>query len=235
VNRVLDVATSFGSTLARLASGMQVGALGARPEQPLEVYEFESCPYCRKVREVLSILDLDAFIRPCPKGGPRFREEVKARGGKALFPYLVDPNTGKQLYESDDIVAYLYQHYGVGPPPRIFRSGPVGDVSSMLASAWRPAGGTRYEPARAPEQELELYSFEASPFCRLVREKLCSLELPYLLHNVAKGSPGRRAFVERSGKMMVPYLADPNTGIGMFESAEIVRYLDATYGRASDG
>jgi len=229
VNRVVDVATSLGASMARLASGMQVGALGARPEQPLEVYEFESCPYCRKVREVLSILDLEAVIRPCPKGGSRFRDEVRARGGKALFPYLVDPNTGKELYESDDIIAYLYQHYGVGGPPLIFRVGALGDASSMLASAWRPTGGTRYEPSRTPEQNLELYSFEASPFSRLVREKLCSLELPYLLHNVAKGSPSRPAFTQRSGRMMVPYLVDPNRGVEMFESADIVHYLHETY------
>jgi len=58
---------------------------------------------------------------------------------------------------------------------------------------------------------LELYSFEISPYCRLVRETLCELELPYLLHNVAKEARAvrlRRAL----GKMMVPYLVDPNTG-----------------------
>jgi glutathione S-transferase len=30
--------------------------------------------------------------------------------------------------------------------------------------------------------------------------------------------------------MMVPYLADPNTQVEMFESADIASYLDATYG-----
>jgi glutathione S-transferase len=89
--------------------------------------------------------------------------------------------------------------------------------------------GERYRSARAPERPLELWSFEASPFSRLVREELCSLEIPYLLHNVARGSARRDAFVARSGKMMVPYLVDPNTGTSMFESADIVRYLDATY------
>ncbi len=78
-------------------------------------------------------------------------------------------------------------------------------------------------------EPLELYSFESSPFCRIVRERLCTLELPYLLHNVAKGSPGRDAFVERSGKMMVPYLIDPNTETSLFESADIARYLEDTY------
>ena len=30
--------------------------------------------------------------------------------------------------------------------------------------------------------------------------------------------------------MMVPYIEDPNTGVKMFESRDIVRYLDRTYG-----
>ena len=68
-----------------------------------------------------------------------------------------------------------------------------------------------------------------SPFSRIAREALCELELPYLLHNVAHGSPSRDAFVRRSGKMQVPYLADPNTGKAVFESADIVRYLHETY------
>jgi glutathione S-transferase len=59
------------------------------------------------------------------------------------------------------------------------------------------------------------------------------LERPYVLHNVAKGSAARDAFVARSGKMMVPYLIDPNTGAAMFESADIVRYLEATYAVAA--
>jgi glutathione S-transferase len=33
--------------------------------------------------------------------------------------------------------------------------------------------------------------------------------------------------------MQVPYLADPNTGRELFESADIVRYLEDTY--AEDG
>ena len=63
-----------------------------------------------------------------------------------------------------------------------------------------------------------------------MRERLCELELTYTLHNVARGSAAREAFVERSGKMQVPYLVDPNTGVEMFESAEILTYLDETYG-----
>ena len=227
--RALDVATSVASTLARFATGVQVGNPGARPAQPLRLYEFEACPFCRKVREALSILDLDAEIYPCPKRGPRFRPEVERRGGKAQFPYLVDPNTGIEMYESDAIVAYLFERYGDGRVPLALSLGPLTNLSAQLASLWRPTAGAFYSPARTPAKPLELWSFEASPFCRIAREKLCELELPYVLHNVARGSARRAAFTERSGKMMVPYLADPNTGKELFESAAIVEYLDETY------
>ena len=83
MQRALDLATSFAATLARCAAGLRIGALGSRPERLLELYEFEACPYCRKVREALSVLDLGALIHPCPKGGPRFRPEAARRGGKA--------------------------------------------------------------------------------------------------------------------------------------------------------
>ena len=226
--RSLDVSSSMAATLARGAQGMRVRGLGRRPREPLLLYEFESCPFCRKVREALTMLDLEADVRPCPKGGRRFRPELVARGGKAQFPYLVDPNAGKEMYESDAIVRHLFAEYGEGPPPAALL-GAWAELSGSLASALRLGAGTRAEPSRAPSQPLELWSFEASPFCRIVREKLCTLELPYRLHNVGKGSPSRAAFVERAGKMQVPYLVDPATGAGLFESAEIVAYLDRSY------
>ena len=227
--RPLDVASSFAASVARLGTGMEVGTLGTRPERPLELYEFEGCPFCRKVREALSILDLDAVVYPCPKNGPRFRPEVVRRGGKAQFPYLVDPNTGTELYESDDIDRYLFAAYGDGHVPPTLGLWPVQDATSMLASAVRLGAGSRYRRARAPKALLELWSFEASPYCRIAREALSELELPYTLHNVAKRSAKRDAFVRRAGKMQVPYLVDPNTGVAMFESANIARYLDTTY------
>ena len=80
-----------------------------------------------------------------------------------------------------------------------------------------------------PAELLELYSYEGSPFCRIAREALCELELPHQLHNVPRRSPDRDGFVSMSGKMQVPYLLDPNTGVQMFESREIRRYLYETY------
>jgi len=229
--RAFDVTTSLAASVTRLGTGVSVGRLGPRPKKPLELYEFEACPYCRKVREVLTMLDLEAMIYPCPKGGTRFRPVVKKRGGKTQFPYLVDPNESLELYESEDITLYLYQTYGDGEVPFGLRLATLNNTGSFVASAMRPMMGLNAVPSRPPKQPLELWSFEASPFCRLAREALCSLEIPYLLHNVGKGSPRRVAFVKRSGKMMVPYVADPNTGEEMFESADIVSYLYRTYGK----
>ena len=227
---LFDVATATVTSILRGGLGRAVAHVGARPRQPLEIYEFEGCPFCRKVREALSILDLDVIVHPCPKNGTRYREAIVRRGGKAQFPYLVDPNTGKEMYESGDIVDYLFAQYGTGKPPAAITGNPLATLGVVFSGIGRGTAGTFARSSMPSSQRLELYSFEPSPFCRLVRETLCELELPYLLHNVAKGSAKREAFVARSGKMQVPYLVDPNTGTEMFESAEIIAYLNATYG-----
>ena len=45
-----------------------------------------------------------------PKGSS-VRDELRKRGGKVMVPFFVDPNKGVQMYESDDIVDYLYTTY----------------------------------------------------------------------------------------------------------------------------
>ena len=80
---------SVGSLAASLAAGpwgVQILRTAQQPEQLLELYEMENCPFCRVVRNVLTELDLDARIFPCPKGGERFRPEVRARGGEGALP-----------------------------------------------------------------------------------------------------------------------------------------------------
>ena len=39
----------------------------------------------------------------------------------------------------------------------------------------------------------------------------------------------RKLLFERTGRVQVPYLIDPNTGTEMFESADIIAYLNQTY------
>lgn len=108
----LNNAHSWMASIVRGTRGLVVKNPGAvrQPERPLELYEFESCPYCRKVREVLCELDLEYVSRTTARGST-CREELKQRGGRVQVPYLVDPNTGTEMYESDDIIAYLRKEY----------------------------------------------------------------------------------------------------------------------------
>lgn len=238
------------STLAGWRGSVAFRPARQQPAQALQLYDIEACPYCRLVRETLSELDLDALIYPCPKGGQRFRPQAQAIGGKALFPLLVDPNNGRTLYESADIVEYLAQTYSgrIGSARGLMRALKVG--SSSLASSLQLGSGMNARRSRPAAQPLELYSFETSPYSRLVRERLCELELPYLLRSTAKGTPkdigppsvrdrwfksekgtsrNRKALLARAQHVQVPYLIDPNTGSEMFESQKILAYLDATY------
>jgi glutathione S-transferase len=40
----------------------------------------------------------------------------------------------------------------------------------------------------------------------------------------------RHALFERTGRVAVPYLVDPNTKTELFESEHIIRYLEEAYG-----
>ena len=43
----------------------------------------------------------------------------------------------------------------------------------------------------------------------------------------------RAELIARTGKVSIPYLIDPNTDSAMFESRQILAYLDDTYRAAS--
>jgi len=246
----LNIASSLLSTVLRASNGIQSEPAEIKPEVLLQLYDIENCPYCRLVREVLTELDLDAEIYPCPKSGERFRPEVIERGGKAQFPYLVDPNTGVEMYESLEIIAYLFESYGMRPMPMKWRLGPLQTIGSMLASAPRTTRGMTAQPGVEPEFMLELYSFESSPYARVVRERLCEMEIPYIVRNCGRSEwqewllpqvrkllritpdstlENRRNLQEEEGQISIPFLYDPNTGTTMFESAVIVAYLQDNY------
>src|SRR5947208_5535625 len=108
--------SSFAATIVRLGRGITPRITADRrpqPERMLELYDFEACPYCRKVREALSELDLDYLEHPVAKGSAH-RAALTALGGKVQAPYLIDPNTGTRLYESEEIIDYLNETYGAG-------------------------------------------------------------------------------------------------------------------------
>lgn len=228
---------SFGASVLRGLRGVRVAPYNRkeppRPKETLELYDFEACPFCRKVREVLSELDLNYIEHTCGQGAEQKRREVEERGGQRQFPFLVDPNTGSELYESEEIIDYLRETYGEGRGGVSRALSVVNTATAGFATAIRPRGGRvrkGLEGRNQPARYLILYNFENSPFCRKVRERLCVLNLDYEVRNVAKKSSRRPELVERGGTMMVPYLVDPNTGTELYESDDIVDYLEETYG-----
>jgi glutathione S-transferase len=245
-----NIVSSLAATALRGGVGVSTQPAVEQPLQLIQLYEFEGCPHCRLVREVLTELDMDALIYPCPKGGKRYREFVRQHGGKTQFPYLIDPNTGVHMYESADIVKYLFKTYAKRSVPWHWQIIELQRVGSMLAGIPRMGLGTAARASKCPEQPLELYSFESSPFARPVRDLLCELELPYILRSVGRAqiadwvppllrrsmdvqdqpsTRNRVALKARAGIISVPFLVDPNTGVELAESDEILRYLKDTY------
>ena len=248
--KLLDFSTSMLATLSEQGRGIGSTAAGRRPAELPELYEMENCPFCRLVREALTDLDLDVQVYPCPKGGQRYRPLVEKLGGKQQFPFLMDPNTDEALYESTDIVEYLYAQYGNRPAPRELRLKLVRTPACFTASALRLGHGLRARDSRSPEKPLELYSFEASPFARPVRELLCEMEIPWILRQTGRTRAldwvlppvreriapdyipeqrNRACMLERTGRVAIPWLVDPNTDTELHESDAILDYLEREY------
>ena len=238
--RWIDLASSTLLSVARLNAGGTVTQLPARRpgKHSIVLYEYEACPFCRRVREALSALDLDYTVRPCPRvtfssygvlDGSRFRPAAKEAGGRAMFPLLVDSANDKVLYESGDIVKYLFETYGglashdveaKLPLAQRRLKGPVEVLPVVLRC--RAVNGALRMPSRAPPRRLRLTAYEAEPRWRIVREALCCLELEYEMTTCARGTAKANLSCG---------LSDPNTGrdFGAGDWAAAAEYLFAEY------
>lgn len=83
-------------------------------EHQLELYQFEGCPYCKKVRKKMTELGL-SFTAHNPRQNEDRMEELKDLGGQDQVPFLVvrdeDDSVVETMYESDDINEYLEEQY----------------------------------------------------------------------------------------------------------------------------
>ena len=238
-----------GSTMT-LWRGTSVVHAAKQPIKPIQLYDMEGSPQCRSVRSALTALGLEVEIFPCPLGGERFVPQALALGGKPGVPVLVDTNTDTVKTRPDAIVKYLFRRYAHSLVPSYYRPGLVPHAMGTLVSVVRQLRGISVRSSRLPAKPLELWSFESSPFSSLVRERLTELELPYILHNIGKEQfadmgpavmrvkPGpylpkaggkREKVVVQLGRVQVPYLEDPNTGTKMYESEQIIEYLEQHY------
>jgi glutaredoxin len=97
------------------------------------------------------------------------------------------------------------------------------DVSDVSAEAAPP------RPTHS-DADLTLYRLQACPFCERVVRKLDELGVDYHSRFVEPLHSERNAVERVVGTRTVPAIIDDDTGVAMAESANIVDYLDRTYG-----
>ncbi len=74
-----------------------------------ELYQYDSCPFCHRVRAFLDRVGIDMPMRDTMRDMAAFRE-LLVGGGRPTVPCLKITNAGGEttwLYESNDIIDYL--------------------------------------------------------------------------------------------------------------------------------
>jgi glutathione S-transferase len=82
----------------------------------LELYQAERCGYSKNVRETLTDLGVSYVVHNPRSATGETRndqtlDQLRTLGGDEQIPFLVDHQRGVRMYESDEIVDYLEDHY----------------------------------------------------------------------------------------------------------------------------
>ncbi len=80
------------------------------------------------------------------------------------------------------------------------------------------------------EPPITIYRLQACPFCERVVRTLTELDVDYRSRYIEPMHSARNAVKRVTGVRTVPAIIDRNTGVTMAESANIVEYLERTYG-----
>eukprot|EP00985_Skeletonema_marinoi_P017475 scaffold9585_cov103-Skeletonema_marinoi.AAC.1 len=250
----LDTLTSGLASIARIKHGVSVNS-GIASNGPAskflptikKLFDMENSRECRLVRERITELDLvvDLVIPACPNS----RMVLEASSGSIAAPVMIVESNGEEstLEGSDAILRFLDAGFKVKDITDESQGGEEDVAGELLSKAddvlvfvpgvLRAGRGSKVCGAASssldvprPEKPLVLYSYEGNQFCRLVREVLTELDIVYELRSAGKGSPRREELASiTGGSSQCPYLIDPNTGIKMAESKDIIEYLYKTY------
>jgi glutathione S-transferase len=77
---------------------------------------------------------------------------------------------------------------------------------------------------------ITFYRLQACPFCERVTRTLEASDLDYRSRFVEPMHGDRDVVKRLTGKRTVPAIVDESTGVTMSESANIVEYIERTYG-----
>jgi glutaredoxin len=252
VKKVWNIIGNNLATLLRWGRGSTVSPIASvtmpvpvrRPFKTLILYSYEGNQFCRLVREVLTELDICYELRSAGKESPRRSELAYITGGSSQCPYLIDPNTGIDMAESTDIIAYLYKNYARWTPPNEllqFASGFVMPVLKPVFQTMTPlqAGSTQQdmsafeEDIRRAEQSINavirrhpvvVYTYELSPFCFEATDLLRRLDITYKEVSLGKewipgliteeGARLRAALLQMTGQSSLPHVFIGGKSIG---------------------
>uniref|UniRef100_A0A7S3V3X1 GST N-terminal domain-containing protein n=2 Tax=Chaetoceros debilis TaxID=122233 RepID=A0A7S3V3X1_9STRA len=235
-------------SLFRYNRGNTVAGCALPPSKPmpsmLVLYSYEGNQFCRLVREVLTELDVPYTLKSAGKGSTRRTELSDITGGSTQCPYLMDPNTGKNISDSKDIIQYLYKNYALFTPPNEL----LGDLSDILTPILKPvykqlaplqagSGGenkVEYEATIAAaksqieeeiaSEDIVIYTYSLSPFCTEATAVLDNLEVAYKEISLGKewvpflinedGPQKRAALGEMTGQTALPHVFVSGKNVG---------------------
>lgn len=80
---------------------------------------------------------------------------------------------------------------------------------------------------------IQLYFDPRCPYCARILDHLDSNGIPFEQKRITLGqdSETRRELVALGGSPQVPFLHDPERDVKMYESADIIAYVDEHYGK----
>ena len=71
----------------------------------INIYELETCPYCKKVIDFMENNKIP--YKKIDIANPQNEEELITLGGKRQVPFIVDKENNVEMYESSEIIDYL--------------------------------------------------------------------------------------------------------------------------------
>ena len=80
----------------------------------LILYQYPSCPYCRRVLNAIDDLGVSVELRNTRKDRTH-RDALRTLMGSTQVPTMIID--GKPMQESADIINWLYKNYGEGKEP----------------------------------------------------------------------------------------------------------------------
>jgi anaphase-promoting complex subunit 7 len=255
----LDTLTSGLSSVFRFHKGVTAvpSKKNRVPLQLLELYDVENDSACRVVRERITELDLNVKrVIPAAPNSRVFQDkeyDYALPVGAQIPRLVVQDHEGAEarvLSGDADIVSFLNKHHTPGHVLVQHRfhmakvaldaiSAVGGFITNVMTNVLRLGRGSLVSEAASsnavnvvprPRRPLILYSYEGNQFCRLVREVFTELDIVYELRSVGKKSKRREELAAvYGGSIQCPYMIDPNTGVQMAESTDIIKYLYRTY------